>query len=188
MPGNPARSRSRSGLQPAPSALDRLALFMHGMLGDWAIPPDSDDEYRQQVTAYERRERTDVRGIVRTEWHAKREDHDADGEQMQIDCAAATRCSRLSCRWQPPSRPSHEEAWVREHVAEVLAGAYAGTLRPQQFLNFFPLPQGQRASGLVARAASRARRRSMISAGARPARSISVMVSIAGPTWRKKRL
>ena len=24
------------------------------------------------------------------EWHAKREDHYADGEQMQIDCAART--------------------------------------------------------------------------------------------------
>ncbi|MFZ4694778.1 MAG: hypothetical protein ACOYMV_06600, partial [Verrucomicrobiia bacterium] len=73
-----------------PSALDRLALFMHGMLGDWAIPTESDDEYNQQVTAYERRERTDARGIVRTEWHAKREDHYADCEQMQIICAAAT--------------------------------------------------------------------------------------------------
>lgn len=73
-----------------PSALDRLALFMHGLLGDWTIPPESDDEYSQQVTAYERRERTDARGIVRTEWHAKREDHYADCEQMQIICAAAT--------------------------------------------------------------------------------------------------
>ena len=63
---------------------------MFWSVGDWAIPPESDDEYNQQVTAYERRERTDARGIVRTEWHAKREDHYADCEQMQIICAAAT--------------------------------------------------------------------------------------------------
>jgi hypothetical protein len=47
-----------------------------------------DPEYAQQVTAYERRERTDPRGVVHTEWHSKRENHYADCEQMQIICAA----------------------------------------------------------------------------------------------------
>lgn len=88
-----------------PSALDRLTLFQHGMSGDWQIYRDLDgfdgvdgrpqprgvsDEYAQQVTAFERRERLDARGVVRTEFHAKREPHAADCEQMQIICAAAT--------------------------------------------------------------------------------------------------
>ena len=71
-----------------PSALDRLALFMHGLAGNWLIHKGVDPEYAQQVTAYERRERTDPRGVIHTEWHSKRENHYADCEQMQIICAA----------------------------------------------------------------------------------------------------
>jgi phage terminase large subunit GpA-like protein len=83
-----------------PSALDRLALFQYGLAGDWQIysgmvdgarvgPPVS-EEYAMQVTAYDRRQRTDPRGVIRTEWHQKREDHATSCELMQIICADAT--------------------------------------------------------------------------------------------------
>lgn len=73
-----------------PSALDRLALFQHGMAGDWRLPMVLPAEYGVQVTAYERRDRTDARGVIHTEWHRKREDHAASCEMMQIVSAAAT--------------------------------------------------------------------------------------------------
>ena len=81
-----------------PSALDRLALFQHGMSGDWqifkAIPEIGQagvsDDYALQVTAYERRQRTDSRGVIRTEWHQKREDHATSCELMQIAAAASS--------------------------------------------------------------------------------------------------
>ncbi len=73
-----------------PSALDRLALFQHGLAGDWRIFPGVTEEYAVQATAYERRQRTDARGVIRTEWHQKREDHATSDELMQIVSAAAT--------------------------------------------------------------------------------------------------
>jgi hypothetical protein len=82
-----------------PAALDRLALFQHGMSGDWQIfAPWEDkaivgvsDDYALQVTAYERREEYDTRGVRKTKWHQKRRhDHATSCEMMQIVCAAAT--------------------------------------------------------------------------------------------------
>lgn len=73
-----------------PSALDRLALFQHGLAGDWRIGKAVSEDYAMQVTAYERRQRTDARGVVRTEWHMKREDHASSCELMQIISADAT--------------------------------------------------------------------------------------------------
>jgi phage terminase large subunit GpA-like protein len=73
-----------------PSALDRLALFQHGLAGDWQIYEGASEEYAMQVTAYDRRQRIDPRGVPRTEWHQKREDHATSCELMQIICAAAT--------------------------------------------------------------------------------------------------
>jgi phage terminase large subunit GpA-like protein len=73
-----------------PSALDRLALFQHGLAGDWQIFKGVTEEYAMQVTAYERRQRTDPRGVIRTEWHQKREDHATSCELMQVVSAAAT--------------------------------------------------------------------------------------------------
>jgi hypothetical protein len=90
-----------------PSALDRLALFMHGMAGEWLIHKNVDEEYCQQVTAYERRERTDAHGVIRSEWHAKREDHYADCEQMQVVCAAILELlsAPRDPLFAPPQRP-----------------------------------------------------------------------------------
>jgi hypothetical protein len=35
---------------------------------DWRILPTADQDYRKQVTAWDRREFTDARGARRTEW------------------------------------------------------------------------------------------------------------------------
>ena len=44
-----------------------------------------------QVTCWDRRTRTDGRGIERVEWFQKRkDDHYSDCEQMQVVCAAGT--------------------------------------------------------------------------------------------------
>lgn len=93
-----------------PSALDRLALFQHGMAGDWRILPRGQvtTEYSTQVTAYERRDRVDIRGATHTEWHKKREDHASSCEMMQIVCAAAT--DLLSA----PDLPLFQEAIVKQ--------------------------------------------------------------------------
>lgn len=82
-----------------PAALDRLALFQNRMSGDWTIPkrdlerslPGYSDEYALQVSAYERRERVNPRGVVLKEWHQKRrQDHATSCEMEQIVCASAT--------------------------------------------------------------------------------------------------
>lgn len=76
------------------ATLDRLFLFMYGQLGDWRIHPDVSDEYKRQVTAWDRRYRTNARGEEIAEWYQKRSDRDGgdhatDCERMQILSADA---------------------------------------------------------------------------------------------------
>lgn len=73
-----------------PATLDRLKLFQHGLAGDWIFYKGASEEYKIQVTASVRRERTDSKGVVRIEWISQREDHYEDCERMQITCAAVT--------------------------------------------------------------------------------------------------
>lgn len=73
-------------------ALDRLHLFMNGLSGDWQIFKGASEEYQQQVTAWERRERAAPNGLTRQEWHCIREgnEHASACEEMQIIAASIT--------------------------------------------------------------------------------------------------
>jgi hypothetical protein len=75
-----------------PGVQDKLNFFMHGYgETDWRILPAADQDYRKQVTAWDRREFTDARGARRTEWWCPqgRPDHYYSCELMQIACASA---------------------------------------------------------------------------------------------------
>ena len=66
--------------------------FLHGYgETDWRILPAADQDYRKQVTAWDRREFTDARGARRTAWWCPqgRPDHYDSCELMQIACASA---------------------------------------------------------------------------------------------------
>jgi phage terminase large subunit GpA-like protein len=70
---------------------ERLYAFLHGALGDWRIYVGAADEYKMQVTTWDRRSRIGRNGVETLEWYQKRkEDHYADCEQMQVVAAAAT--------------------------------------------------------------------------------------------------
>ena len=71
-------------------SMDRLTMFMEGVAGDWQIHPNHGKEYALQATAYERRAKTDARGVETLEFCKKREDHIASCEMMQVVCAAAS--------------------------------------------------------------------------------------------------
>jgi hypothetical protein len=79
-----------------PGTLDRLFLMRYGELGDWQINSEVDDEpyaheYKLQVTAWDRRYRTNSKGEEIAEWYQKRpDDHATDCERMQIACADIT--------------------------------------------------------------------------------------------------
>lgn len=72
-----------------PATLERLYLMMYGEMGDWQIERDASDEFKLQVTAWDRRYRSGTRGEEIMEWYQKREhDHATDLERMQIAAAA----------------------------------------------------------------------------------------------------
>ncbi len=73
-----------------PAAQDRLAFFMNGGgASNWMILPNSPQDYRQQVTAWDRRERVDRKGETHIEWWKPegRPDHYYSCELMQVICA-----------------------------------------------------------------------------------------------------
>jgi hypothetical protein len=75
-----------------PSVQDGLAFFMHGLgQTDWRIPPWVDNDYRKQVTAWDRREFQDNYGKRRTEWYCPkgRPDHYYSCELMRVVPATA---------------------------------------------------------------------------------------------------
>lgn len=71
--------------------IERMYAFLHGVVGQWEVFPETDSEYNLQVTTWDRRARVNRSGTEMLEWYQKRkEDHYADCEQMQIVAAAAT--------------------------------------------------------------------------------------------------
>ena len=68
----------------------RLYAFLHGTMGDWRVFHGTGDDYKLQVTVWDRRARVGRNGHESLEWYQRRtEDHLADCEQMQIVGAAA---------------------------------------------------------------------------------------------------
>lgn len=72
-----------------PLTRERLVMMMYGELGDWQLFENIDDEYKRQVTAWERKLVQGVRGAWVYVWYQKRaDDHYEACERMQIACAA----------------------------------------------------------------------------------------------------
>ena len=70
---------------------DILGARMAGLSAGWQIARDAPQEYLDQVTAEERRERVDGKGQISYEWvKVKKDNHAFDLEAMQIVCALAT--------------------------------------------------------------------------------------------------
>jgi phage terminase large subunit GpA-like protein len=62
---------------------DHLALFTHGVVGQWTVPKSTGQDYFDQMTAEVREEREDSRGGIRHQWVQKRRDnHYLDCEFM----------------------------------------------------------------------------------------------------------
>jgi hypothetical protein len=73
----------------APQTRERLVMMTYGDLGDWRIPEREENEYKRQVTAWERRYITEGRNTGKYEWYQKRtDDHLEACERMQIGLAA----------------------------------------------------------------------------------------------------
>ncbi len=58
-----------------PSIKDHLALFTHGVVGQWSVPEKIGRDYVDQMTAEVREEREDSRGRVKVLWIQKRRDN-----------------------------------------------------------------------------------------------------------------
>jgi hypothetical protein len=73
----------------APATRERLVMMTYGELGDWRLPLNEDEEYKRQVTAWERRYITEGRNTGSYEWYRKRlNDHYEACERMSIGMAA----------------------------------------------------------------------------------------------------
>ena len=71
--------------------IERMFAFIHGVMGEWKIFPDTHEDYNLQVTTWDRRSRVGRNGVETLEWYQKRKvDHYSDCEQMIIVGMAAT--------------------------------------------------------------------------------------------------
>ena len=71
-----------------PSIKDHLALFTHGVVGQWSIPHKTGRDYVEQMTAEVREEREDSRGRIKVLWIQKRRDNHYLDCELMIDAAA----------------------------------------------------------------------------------------------------
>ncbi len=71
-----------------PSLKDHLALFSHGVVGQWTIPRNTGRDYVEQMTAEIREEREDSRGRIKVLWVQKRRDNHYLDCELMIDAAA----------------------------------------------------------------------------------------------------
>jgi phage terminase large subunit GpA-like protein len=71
-----------------PSIKDHLALFTHGVVGQWSIPKRTGRDYVEQMTAEVREEREDSRGRIKVLWVQKRRDNHYLDCELMIDVAA----------------------------------------------------------------------------------------------------
>ena len=71
-----------------PTVKDHLALFTHGVVGQWTVPATTGRDYFDQLTAEVRENREDSRGRVKTLWVQKRRDNHFLDCELMIDVAA----------------------------------------------------------------------------------------------------
>jgi hypothetical protein len=71
-----------------PSIKDHLALFTHGVVGQWSIPKKTGRDYVEQMSAEVREEREDSRGRIKVLWVQKRRDNHYLDCELMIDVAA----------------------------------------------------------------------------------------------------
>ncbi len=71
-----------------PSIKDHLALFTHGVVGQWSLPKKTGRDDVDQMTAEVREEREDSRGRVKVLWVQKRRDNHYLDCELMINVAA----------------------------------------------------------------------------------------------------
>lgn len=71
-----------------PSLNDHLALFTHGVVGQWTIPQRTSQDYVEQMSAELCEERKDSRGRIKVLWVQKRRDNHYLDCELMIDAAA----------------------------------------------------------------------------------------------------
>lgn len=71
-----------------PMAKDLLLSFMRGLIGEFTIPKEVGREYLKQVTAEQRVEETDARGVIKYRWHKLRKDNHLFDCELMILVAA----------------------------------------------------------------------------------------------------
>lgn len=69
------------------SLKDNLALFTHGVVGQWTIPKKTGRDYIDQITAEVREEREDSRRRIKVLWVQKRRDNHYLDCELMIDAA-----------------------------------------------------------------------------------------------------
>jgi len=65
-----------------------LALFTHGVVGEWSVPRNVGRDYVDQMTAEVREEKEDSRGRIKVVWVQKRRDNHYLDCELMIDVAA----------------------------------------------------------------------------------------------------
>ncbi len=78
-----------------PSLKDHLALFTHGVVGQWTIPQNTGRDYIEQMTAEVREEREDSRGRIKVLWVQKRRDNHYLDCELMLDVGAT-----IACPWR----------------------------------------------------------------------------------------
>lgn len=71
-----------------PSLKDHLALFAHGVIGQWTIPKKTGRDCIKQIAAEVREESEDSRGQITVLWVQKRRDNHYLDCELMIDAAA----------------------------------------------------------------------------------------------------
>ena len=94
-----------------PSIKDHLALFTHGVVGQWSLPKKTGRDYVEQMTAEVREEREDSRGRIKVLWVQKRRDNHYLDCELMIDVAAIVSGHLKSAR--------HAEAGDEIHSRQV---------------------------------------------------------------------
>lgn len=100
------RSRARRHLPlfqwSNPSLKDHLALFTHGVVGQWTIPRRTGRDYLDQMTAEVREVREDSRGRIRVVWVQKRRDNHYLDCELMFDAAAIISGRLKAAASEPP--------------------------------------------------------------------------------------
>jgi hypothetical protein len=106
-----------------PSIKDHLALFTHGVVGQWTLPQKVGRDYVEQMTAEVPEEREDSRGRIKVLWVQKRQDNHYLDCELMIDVAAiVTGALKVSVPAVGGGTKDNVPAEMRRHVQDSKSG------------------------------------------------------------------